>query len=176
MEEKNSKEIFNLFVYFISILIMLGGFAMVVSSFYTNISLFQSIVVTTAGAILFYMISLRIIILKTLNTLTKYLEKLNTEVSKSTPPNINDFDPIKVFYTDSRTIDLNKTTEKLTAKDIANDFETLFKYFQQEQIQPLSLELMSIEQLNKELNKCVGNNEFEKAASIRDEINKRKDS
>jgi len=35
---------------------------------------------------------------------------------------------------------------------------------------------MSIEQLNKELNKCVGNNEFEKAASIRDEINKRKDS
>lgn len=162
--KKNTPELFlQLFFGVVAIALMTGGAIMFVASFFSQISALTSILITCMGAILFNSVRLYLVF-------TSSLDKLNNK-----NPNKNITPPIK-----TEIISINENTTPEQMNELKEKFpfiiDELEKILDNTNANPTkkSIETMTIKQLQDELHNAVENNEFEKAAEIRDEIKKRK--
>lgn len=160
--------------------LMLGGAIMFIGSFFTNFSLSTSIIFMVLGAILFTGVKLYFMFLEVLTAANKQVDEINKGIS---PQNHNSRTYPGVT---NITIDENTTMEdieeiKKKFPPLSNIIDNVIKNtgtidndaFYKETL-PKHIELLSLKQLEKALEEAVENSEFEKAAEIRDEINKRK--
>ena len=180
-------------------LMVIGALMLIASLFGGDISLFNSIVLMALGAILFEGVTLYFIFYNFLESALKIIEERFKE-NKGTSPHIhktnNDiFSNLGKMYNDENpnirriTIDDNTTTEDLEKykkefpplanyiDDILNlqkdsiKFSNIKNYYSSNTLEDIEL---SNEELEDKLKLAIEENEFEKAAQIRDELLKRK--
>ena len=166
---KNNAEAYTQFIFSIlSILIIIFGVILFILSFMTpTVSIINAILIFSGGAILFNSVKLYYSFLEVISRFTELIESL----TKNTPTNQGDVQIIKLDDNlSSEQIEDLKTKFPLFADKI----ETVINSIIPKTKKSLSIQEMSIEQLSIELQKNIEENKFEKAAEIRDEINKRK--
>ncbi|MFA5067153.1 MAG: UvrB/UvrC motif-containing protein [Candidatus Izemoplasmatales bacterium] len=169
------------------VIIFLGVVTATCSFFVDSIPIYIGLFFVLTGIIFICTTTLHVRLSKVIDIFTKYIEKLDQilietkkekEVKKPSVDNIGKtgenfsvfFDPQKLFFDE----------DMMSKNHISNigDMNVFFdKLFNVDNIDSdLKKEQMNIHQLKKELEKAVENNDFERAAILRDEIKKRNDN
>ena len=159
--------------------LMLWGLIIFVASFFTPMSVYTSVVYVALGVLIFNSAKLYFMFLHVLKTADDLIEKINSaraEVDKTTTTledwtnDISKVAPIEIHIDDST------TPEEI--ENMKNRFPMLSNVIDNiiNQVKPIAKtnSELSLKELEKNLKSAIDNNEFEKAAEIRDEIAKRK--
>jgi len=175
MKKINAEFLLQLIFGIIAIALMLGGAIMFVASFFTSLPIFNAIYFMALGAILYTGVRIYFMLLEVASS----INNSSTQVNKSKAP----FDLLK-----SEVININEDTTPEQLEEIKKKFPAIADqldkiidtfidetkknngYFSES---VKNINNMTIKQLQEELNLAVENNEFEKAAEIRDILKKR---
>lgn len=157
--------------------VSLAGAIFIIASFLTPLPIFQGIMLLTAGVVL-------IIVSRIYSTVFSMMEKLEKTISNISGLNPKD---MSVSPQDSSIFVHEIKIDEETTEEEIQDIKKKFPFFSKEldgvlkTFRPADstallnkLELLSLPQLEKELGKAVENDNFERAAEIKNEINSRK--
>ena len=152
-----------------SISLMIGGIVMIVASFFYPLSTINSVIITASGAILYTGVRIYFMLLE----INDYVKDIPPQTGN------NKFTPDLLKPDEVIRINEDITPEQL--EEIKKNFPMIadqldyivdgFNDFHKKSVK--SIHKMSIQQLKEELQKAVDNNEFEKAAEIRDVLKKK---
>lgn len=143
---------------------IIGGFILIVTSFFGINPALNGVIVFGIGLILTVTLKLFSMFLIIVDLLTSIVEK-TTEAIKISQTNNTEFLQKNITI---------HNPEDIPYEVISNSVD-LAIFLEKLKMPVNNIEMMSKEELENELEKSVKNNEFEKAAKIRDELKRRKE-
>jgi hypothetical protein len=173
MKKVNSEFIAQLLFGIAGVALMIIGAILLVAHFFIpSIVLFEAAVYLALGAILYLGVRLYFMFLEAISTATNVLDKMNANRNGRIYPEMNAGMVNTITITDQTT---PEEIEELKRKFpmFAESFDNILKsnpVYNKE----VDTKELSITQLETALQIAIDNNEFEKAAEIRDEISRRK--
>jgi len=164
---------------FLGMVMVLCGIFMTIASFFIPaISLFQGVVFVALGAILFSCVGIYFKFQETLNAAADGLEKITnaTKLYKEKQDGgFSHLTGVQEIHIDENTSpeEIQKIKEMHPGmKGLLDELMKSTKPYNKEEL-PSDLELMSSFQLQKELQKAIDSENYERAQAIRNEISKR---
>lgn len=191
MKKVNSEFLIQLFLGVVGFALMIVGIIVFGASFFKTtpfVNYMNGIVIGALGAILFSCVKIYFMFLETITIATDGLKQMSTAAATSPQSQYNG----RTYTTQPGGMSLNQIT--IDENTSLEEIELLKKQFpmfadsieeavaniickpsiKKEGPLPKTMELLSLPQLEAALKKAVDSGEYEKAAEIRDEINKRK--
>lgn len=159
----------------------LVGITCLIASIFTPLPVFNGFVLLIGGVILICVVRLYYVFLDVLNKTAEAIETISKiiDIKTGTSPQMYPGTNSNII---SHEIKIDDTTSPEEIEDIKKKFPMLADGIDSilnkinPNLSPLpkAIELLSLAQLEKELKKAVGEDNFERATEIRNEINKRK--
>jgi len=195
MERKNPNYIFDfmtgIFCGLLALGLTIAGLIIIVASFFTALPIFNGVVLLSLGVVIYLGIRIIYVNQEVITALANFVESLPNLLSGTSPQKNK---PIAINNSDefSTLINITQDTTPEEIEEIkkkfpmfADNLDSIIKTFKSPQWEKsfdlkewhkkqTDLSRLSLEELNVALNNSLDKDEFEKAAEIRDEINKRK--
>jgi len=168
MKKLNAEFFLQLILGIASIALMIGGTIMFVTSLFTPLSTFNAIMLMAAGAILYTGVRIYFMFLETTSSIKDYVKGISSQIgTNNLTPELLKSEVININE-DTTPEQLDEIKKKFPM--IADQLNTIINSFGDN---AKNVQNMSVQQLQKELQEAVDNNEFEKAAEIRDILKKK---